>query len=221
MMDDLMGVVDQPEDWPVVERQVKATGRVQDFVEDRISTPDGDEIVRQWVEHPGAVAVMAMNDEGRIAVVHQYRHPVGYRLVEPPAGILDHIGESGLVAAQRELAEEARLAAADWRTLVDIFTSPGGLQESIRIFLARDLSPTDLPDGFVIEGEEADMGLYWLPLERLVKLVYQGEIQSPTMVSGTLALALAVEQGRIDRLRPAEADWPARRAKEQRDREFS
>lgn len=220
-MDDLAGVVDRPEDWPVLDRQVKATGRVQDFVEDRVLTPSGEQIVRQWVEHPGAVAVMAMDDQGRLAVVHQYRHPVGYRLVEPPAGILDHAGESGVSAARRELAEEARLAASDWRTLVDIFTSPGGLQESIRIFLARDLSPTERPDGFVVDGEEADMCLYWLPLEHLVELIYLGEVQSPTMVAGTLALALAVEQGRLDQLRPADADWPARRAKEQRDREFN
>lgn len=220
-MDDLAGVVDRPEDWPVLDRQVKATGRVQDFVEDRVLTPSGEQIVRQWVEHPGAVAVMAMDDQGRLAVVHQYRHPVGYRLVEPPAGILDHAGESGVSAARRELAEEARLAASDWRTLVDIFTSPGGLQESIRIFLARDLSPTERPDGFVVDGEEADMRLYWLPLEHLVELIYRGEVQSPTMVAGTLALALAVEQGRLDQLRPADADWPARRAKEQRDREFN
>lgn len=220
-MDDLAGVVDRPEDWPVLDRQVKATGRVQDFVEDRVLTPGGEQIVRQWVEHPGAVAVMAMDDQGRLAVVHQYRHPVGYRLVEPPAGILDHAGESGVSAARRELAEEARLAASDWRTLVDIFTSPGGLQESIRIFLARDLSPTERPDGFVVDGEEADMCLYWLPLEHLVELIYRGEVQSPTMVAGTLALALAVEQGRLDQLRPADADWPARRAKEQRDREFN
>lgn len=220
-MDDLAGVVDRPEDWPVLDRQVKATGRVQDFVEDRVLTPSGEQIVRQWVEHPGAVAVMAMDDQGRLAVVHQYRHPVGYRLVEPPAGILDHAGESGVSAARRDLAEEARLAASDWRTLVDIFTSPGGLQESIRIFLARDLSPTERPDGFVVDGEEADMCLYWLPLEHLVELIYRGEVQSPTMVAGTLALALAVEQGRLDQLRPADADWPARRAKEQRDREFN
>ena len=220
-MDDLAGVVDRPEDWPVLDRQVKATGRVQDFVEDRVLTPSGEQIVRQWVEHPGAVAVMAMDDQGRLAVVHQYRHPVGYRLVEPPAGILDHAGESGVSAARRELAEEARLAASDWRTLVDIFTSPGGLQESIRIFLARDLSPTERPDGFVVDGEEADMCLYWLPLEHLVELIYRGEVQSPTMVAGTLALALAVEQGRLDQLRPADADWPARRAKEQRDREYN
>ena len=205
----------------MLDRQVKATGRVQDFVEDRVLTPSGEQIVRQWVEHPGAVAVMAMDDQGRLAVVHQYRHPVGYRLVEPPAGILDHAGESGVSAARRELAEEARLAASDWRTLVDIFTSPGGLQESIRIFLARDLSPTERPDGFVVDGEEADMCLYWLPLEHLVELIYRGEVQSPTMVAGTLALALAVEQGRLDQLRPADADWPARRAKEQRDREFN
>ncbi|WIY81841.1 NUDIX hydrolase [Propionimicrobium sp. PCR01-08-3] len=219
-MDDPTGLIDQPESWPVTSHEIKATGRVESFVEDKITTPSGEQITRQWASHPGAVAVMAMDDHGRIAVVHQYRHPVGFRLVEPPAGILDHAGESGLVAAQRELAEEARLQASDWRTLVDIFTSPGGLEESIRIYLARDLSPADLPDGFVIEGEEVDMGLYWMPLDDLVELVYQGKIQSPTLVSGTLSLALAQAQGRLDTLRSSEADWPARAVKEQRDRDF-
>lgn len=213
-------IVDQPESWPVCSRAVQATGRVQNFVEDVIDTPAGEQIVRQWVGHPGAVAVMAMDEAGRIAVVHQYRHPVGYRLVEPPAGILDIAGELGVVAAQRELAEEAQLAAADWRTLVDVFTSPGGLQESIRIFLARQLSPVARPAGFEVEGEEVDMGLFWLPLERLVELVYAGQVQSPTMVAGTLALALAVEQGRLAELRSPTAPWPARQAKERRDHEL-
>ena len=213
-------VVDQPENWETLNREVQASGRVQNFIEDAIATPDGQTMVRQWVGHPGAVAVMAMDDQGRIAVVHQYRHPVGYRLVEPPAGILDVDGEPAVEAAKRELAEEAELAASDWRTLVDIFTSPGGLQESIRIFVARGLSAAPLPDGFEVEGEETDMGLYWLPLDQLVELIYAGQVQSPTMVSGTLALALAIKQGRLDQLRPADADWPARTVKEQRDREL-
>lgn len=213
-------VVDRPENWPTLNREVQASGRIQNFIEDAIATPDGDRLVRQWVGHPGAVAVMAMDADDRIAVVHQYRHPVGYRLVEPPAGILDIHGEPAIEAARRELAEEAELAAADWRILVDIFTSPGGLQESIRIFLARDLSKAPLPAGFQVEGEETDMGLYWLPLRQLVDMVYAGQVQSPTMVSGTLALALAIEQGRLDRLRPADAEWPARSAKEHRDREI-
>lgn len=217
---ELSQVADRRESWPVVQREVQASGRIQNFVEDAVAGPNGETMVRQWVGHPGAVAVIAMDEQGRIAVVHQYRHPVGFRLVEPPAGILDVEGEPAVEAAKRELAEEAQLAASDWRTLVDVFTSPGGLQESIRIFVARGLSLAPLPDGFEVEDEECDMGLYWLPLDHLVELIYAGEVQSPTMVAGALALALAIEQGRLDTLRPADAPWPARAAKEQRDREF-
>lgn len=213
-------IIDQPEEWPVTDRQVQATGRVQSFIEDKIDTPNGETITRQWVGHTGAVAVMAMDEQGRIAVVHQYRHPVGYRLVEPPAGILDIANEPAVEAAKRELAEEAQLAAAQWDTLIDVFTSPGGLQESIRIFLARDLQPAAHPDGFEVEGEEIDMGLYWVPLDDLVAAIYAGQIQSPTLVSGALALKLAIETGRLASLRPADADWPARAAKQRRDQEI-
>lgn len=209
---------DVPESWPVLDHEVKATGRVQNFVEETIETPTGETMVRQWITHTGAVAVMALDEQGRIAVVHQYRHPVGMRLVEPPAGILDLAGEPSVEAAKRELAEEAQLAASDWRVLVDIFTSPGGLQEPVRIFLARGLSTAEAPEGFVLEGEETDMGLHWLPLDELVELVFAGRVQSPTMVSGTLALALAIEQGRLDALRPADAPWQARELKDARDR---
>ena len=209
---------DVPESWPVLAHEVKATGRVQNFVEETIETPTGETMVRQWITHTGAVAVMALDEQGRIAVVHQYRHPVGMRLVEPPAGILDLAGEPSVEAAKRELAEEAQLAASDWRVLVDIFTSPGGLQEPVRIFLARGLSSAEAPEGFVLEGEETDMGLHWLPLDELVELVFAGRVQSPTMVSGTLALALAIEQGRLDALRPADAPWQARELKDARDR---
>lgn len=209
---------DVPESWPVLAHEVKATGRVQNFVEETIETPTGETMVRQWVTHTGAVGVMALDDQQRVAVVHQYRHPVGMRLVEPPAGILDLAGEPAVEAAKRELAEEAQLAASDWRVLVDIFTSPGGLQEPLRIFLARGLSPAELPEGFAVEDEESDMGLHWLALDELVELVYAGKVQNPTMVTGTLALALAVESGRLDSLRPADAPWPARELKEARDR---
>ncbi|MDO5684050.1 MAG: NUDIX hydrolase [Propionibacteriaceae bacterium] len=214
-------IVDRQEFWPTIKREVKATGRIQTFIEDTIATPHGETIVRQWVGHTGAVAVMAMDEQGRIAVVHQYRHPVGFRLVEPPAGILDIEGEPPVEAAKRELAEEAQLAASRWHTLVDILTSPGGLQESIRIFLARGLSEVPLPDGFEIEGEETDMGLHWIALDDLVARVYAGQIQSPTMVSGTLALALAIETGRVDHLLPPDAPWPARDTKRRRDSELT
>lgn len=212
-------IVDRQEFWQTIRRQVQATGRVQAFIEDVIAAPHGETIVRQWVRHPGAVAVMALDEQGRVAVVHQYRHPVGFRLVEPPAGILDVEAEPAVEAAKRELAEEAELAADQWHTLVDILTSPGGLQESIRVFLARGLRETDRPDGFEVEGEETDMGLHWLALDELVDLIYAGQVQSPTMVAGTLALALAIETGRLDSLLPPDAPWPARQAKQRRDAE--
>ncbi|MGI5950991.1 MAG: NUDIX domain-containing protein [Brooklawnia sp.] len=213
-------IIDQPEEWPVTRREVQASGRVQSFIADQIDTPAGESICRQWVGHTGAVAVMAMDEQGRIAVVHQYRHPVGFRLVEPPAGILDIDGEPAVEAAKRELAEEAQLAAGRWDTLIDFFTSPGGLQESIRIFLARDLSAAPLPDGFEVVGEEIDMGLHWLGLDEIIEGIYAGELQSPTLVAGALALKLASETGRLAQLRPADAPWPARAAKKRRDQEF-
>lgn len=203
-------LVDEAEHWPILRHRVEARGRISAFVEDQIRLPDGASMTRQWVTHPGAVAIMALDEQDRIAVVHQYRHPVAMRLVEPPAGILDVDGESALTAAKRELAEEAMLAADDWRVLIDFFSSPGGLQESLRVFLARGLHSAPRPDGFVVEDEETDMGLSWLPLDELVELAYAGRVQNPNMVAGSLALALARAQGRLDRLRPADAPWPAR-----------
>lgn len=201
---------DQPDSWPVTDRRVLGRGRVCDFVEDDIEAPDGVRFTRQWLTHPGAVAIIALRDDDRVAVVHQYRHPVAMRLVEPPAGLLDADGEAFLVAAQRELAEEAMLRADDWRVLVDIFSTPGGVAETIRVYLARGLHPAERPDGFEVEHEEAHMEVGWVPLADLVDAVYGGHVQSPTLVSGVLALEAARATGRLDSLRPADAPWPAR-----------
>jgi ADP-ribose pyrophosphatase len=198
--------------WPLVAHTVLGSGRVSDFVNDTIGTPDGDTMERQYLLHPGAVGVVAWDDADRIAVVRQYRHPVGYQLVEPPAGLLDADGESWRAAAERELAEEARLRAGDWRVLVDVFTSPGACQESLRIYLARDLAPAPVPEGFVADHEEADMEVCWAARSDLVDAVLAGRLQNPTMVSGLLALEVARLSGRIEELRAADADWPARAA---------
>lgn len=214
----LPGVDLAPEDladvalaWPA-ERVATCPGRVSDFVTDEVQTPAGETIRREYLVHPGAVAVIALDDRGRVAVVDQYRHPAGFRLVEPPAGLLDVADEDCLVAAQRELAEEAGLAAADWRVLVDLFTSPGCSTESIRVFLARGLSPVPAPEGFQREAEEAQMSLGWARLEDLVAAVFAGRVQSPTLVSGVLALYGAQLGGVVGGLRQASADWPARRS---------
>ena len=211
---------DRPESWPILSHRIAAHGAISDFVEDEVRVPDGTTMVRQWVTHPGAVSIMAVDDHDRVAVVYQYRHPVAMRLLEPPAGILDVVGESALGAAKRELAEEAMLGADDWRVLVDFFSSPGGLQESLRVFLARGLHHVGRPDGFLVEAEESDMGLQWIALDELVDLAYAGRVQNPNMVTGTLALALARAQGRIDSWRPGDAPGPAREQFRVRNREL-
>lgn len=211
---------DTPASWPIRHHEVLGSGRVMRFVQDEIEAPDGGTFTRQWCTHPGAVAIIAVNEHDEIAVVHQYRHPAAMKLVEPPAGLLDHEDEDWLLAAQRELAEEALLEARDWRVLADILASPGGVQESIRIYLARDLREAPRPDGFVVEDEEADMGLGWLSLDVLVEAIFAGDVQSPTLVAGVLALQTARLTGRVDALRPADAPWPAREVWQQRTGEL-
>lgn len=203
-------VADQPLAWPIVGHEVLGRGAVSNFVNDTVQTPAGQQMARQYLLHPGAVAVIALDADERIAVVRQYRHPVGFVLTEPPAGLLDADDTSALSAAQRELSEEAEIAAEDWRVLVDIFTTPGANQESLRIFLARDLAHVGRPDGFVLDHEEADMEICWVALSDLVDAVFAGQVQSPTMVTGVLALEAARKGGRLDALRRADAPWPAR-----------
>lgn len=198
--------------WPSV-RTATTAGRISNFVSDEVTTPTGDAITREYITHPGAVAVIALDDDDRVAVVTQYRHPAGFRFIEPPAGLLDVVDEDPLLAAQRELAEEAELAATDWRVLVDVFTSPGCNQESIRVFLARGLTKVGRPDGFELAGEEAHMELRWAPLSELVSAIYAGAVQNPTMVMGTLALHGALLDGRLDSLRTPDVPWPARAVK--------
>ncbi|MFL6026841.1 MAG: NUDIX domain-containing protein [Friedmanniella sp.] len=202
-------LVDVPLSWPVVDSTVLAHGVITDFVQDEVRAPDGTLIKREYVKHPGAVAVIALDDQERVALVRQYRHPVRHRLIEPPAGLLDVQGENYLVGVQRELAEEVHLAAGRWDVLVDLFSTPGILGESIRIYLARELTATNPPDGFAREGEEADMDTVWAPLSDLVEAVLSGQLHSPSLVSGVLAADASRRRGWAS-LRPADSPWPAR-----------
>lgn len=214
----LAELTDEPLAWPIGAHQVLGRGRVSDFVNDAVTTPDGETMQRQYVLHPGAVGVIAWDDAtDRIAVVRQYRHPVAFRLVEPPAGLLDADGESWLSAVERELAEEAGLRAERWQVLVDVFTSPGACQESLRIYLARGLSEAPAPDGFVAHHEEAHMDVSWAPRAGLVAAILAGKLQNPTMVSGVLALEVARLSGQLENLRVPDAAWPARTAWSERN----
>lgn len=199
---------DTPELWEIRSRRRIGAGRLFDYLTDEVVTPSEEGMQRDFIDHTGAVAVIAVDEAERVVCVHQYRHPAAYRLVEPPAGLLDVAGEDFLTAAQRELAEEAGLAASDWRVLVDFFSSPGGMNESIRVYLARGLSPAAPGPDFVVEHEEAHMTVLRVAYADLVSAVLAGRVQSPTMVAGVLAYAAA--RDRLDQLRPADAPWRAR-----------
>jgi ADP-ribose pyrophosphatase len=179
----------------------------------RVTPADGRPAFdREVVEHPGAVGIVCLDDDERVLVVHQYRHPVGHRLVEVPAGLLDVPGEPYHLAAARELAEEGHVRAARWSVLVDYFTSPGMATETLRVFLARGVAEVPLADRHVGTHEEADMAVAWVPLDELVAGVLAGDLHNPTLCVGVLATWVARAQGRLDDLRPADAPWPAREA---------
>lgn len=201
-------VADAGEALPVRHRVTAFDGRIWSVVTEDV---DFGHVVatRDVVVHPGAVAVIALDDEDRVLLIRQYRHPVGQYLFEPPAGLMDTLAESGWETAQRELAEEAGYRAHEWHVLLDMYLSPGGTSEAIRIFLARDLEP--LPDGreHTGEAEEGHLPRSWVPLEQACDLVLSGRIGSPTAVAGMLA-ALAARTRGWDALRPPDAPWSER-----------
>ncbi|CAM5560679.1 NUDIX hydrolase [Streptomyces spiroverticillatus] len=204
-----MAIKDTPQEWQVTESVTPFEGAKTSVRTDSVVMPDGSVAGRDYQVHPGSVAVLALDDQGRVAVLSQYRHPVRRKLWEIPAGLLDVPGENPLHAAQRELYEEAHIKAGDWRVLTDVYTSPGGSDEAVRIFLARDLSEAE-GERYEVLDEEADMEHARVPLAELVKGVLAGELQNNCMVVGVLALAAATAGEGLDALRPAEAPWPAR-----------
>jgi 8-oxo-dGTP pyrophosphatase MutT (NUDIX family) len=180
-------------------------GHVFSVRTDQVRMSNGAIAARDVVVHPGAVAVVALDEDGRIVLVRQYRHPIGRFLDELPAGLLDIDGEAPNIAAARELAEEARLAAGEWRTLVDLHTSPGGSDEAVRVFLARGLSPADPAAGFVVEDEELQITIERVDLDEAVRRCLSGDITNGIAVAGIMAAASARDTGAV--LRPADAPW--------------
>ena len=153
---------DEPVDLEVIESDLVYEGMVWDVRSETVRYGDG-QIVRQFVDHPGAAAIVAIDDDERVLLIQQYRHPIRHRDWEIPAGLLDVAGESPLETAQRELQEEVDLVAADWQPLVSVFTTPGGNDEVVHLFLARGLSPVG--HAHAREAEEADIRIEWVPLD--------------------------------------------------------
>ena len=199
---------DEAASLPTRPQRLAFSGRIWDVRVDEVTLPHGETVTRDLVLHHGAVGVIALDADDRVLLLRQYRHPVGMYLWEPPAGLLDVAAESPLVAAQRELAEEAGLTADRWWVLADWFNSPGGSTEAFRCFLARDLHP--LPGGRPPRsGEEFDLPVRWVPLDEAVQAVLAGALHNPVTVTGVLAAAVQRASEWRD-LRAADTPWPAR-----------
>lgn len=187
---------DSVESWPVAASDVVAKSSIVTVRRDTVRMPDGEDADRDVVEHPGAVAVLAVDADDQVLLIRQYRHPVARKLWEIPAGLRDVPGEPLVETARRELLEEAGYLAADWHVLTDIFTSPGFSTERLRIFLARRL--THVPDAerdYVPNHEEAHLEIEWAPIDVVVSRFLAGELHNGVTAVGVLAAYVASQSG--------------------------
>lgn len=181
-------VADEPYVHPLVNRERKFTGRVISVDTDVVNV-GGQIVSRDVVRHPGAAAVVAINDNNEVLLVRQYRHPVGHLLWEIPAGLLDVEGEDPLECAKRELLEEGGATAARYEPLLSPFVTPGGSDEVIHIYLARDITMNEAGRVMTGEAEEADMPQAWVPLDQAVQAVIEGKISNNITATALLAAA--------------------------------
>jgi 8-oxo-dGDP phosphatase len=196
---------DVPDRWPVSSSEEVMRGAIISVRRDVVQMPDGDAAAREVVEHPGAVAVLALDEAGRVLLIRQYRHPVQALLWEIPAGLRDVDGEPPLHTAERELREEAGYRAADWHVLADFYTSPGISTERLRVFLARGLRRVPRAgQGYVPRHEESQLVVAWLPLEQAVAGILAGDLRNGVTAVGILSAYAAMKDG-FTRLRGAEA----------------
>lgn len=195
-------LADLPGQATVLSSDIAFAGRVWDVRRDNVLLADHSEpVVRDYVEHPGAVAVLALREDRggpEIFLIRQYRHPVGASDWEIPAGLLDVPGEPGVDAARRELAEEADLVAARWEELVTFTPSPGGLSEVITVYLATDLAEVPEAERHARSEEEAGMPCGWVPLADAVTAVLGGRLRNAPMMLAVLALDAQRRRSRVN-----------------------
>jgi ADP-ribose pyrophosphatase len=181
------GLTDTEQAWPVSKTEPKFESPYVSLSIDTIVDPQGEEHGRAVVRPNGAVGVLAIDDDDRVLLVEQYRHPVGRRMLEIPAGTLDVDGEAPLDAAIRELAEEADVVAAKWEPMLDLFATPGYSTEHWQVFWASQLSAVPEAERTIRVAEEADMTQWWLPFDQAVEAVLAGRFTDSMTVSAILA----------------------------------
>ncbi|MFL6147013.1 MAG: NUDIX domain-containing protein [Pseudonocardiaceae bacterium] len=195
-----------PHEFAVSDSETVYVGRVLAVRLDHVVMPGGRVAQREIVEHPGAVAIVPLHDDASVVMIDQYRHAVGRRLRELPAGLLDTPGEDPVATARRELVEEVGCTAQDWSVLVDVVSSPGFSDEAVRVFLARGLTEIGRPAGG--DDEEADLSVVRVPLADAVRQVLAGEIVNASTVAGLLAAQAVLAE--TAQPRPVDASWPDR-----------
>jgi 8-oxo-dGDP phosphatase len=203
-------LADRLERRPVLGSDVVFQGIVWDVRRDTVDLGEAGQVRREYVDHPGAVAILALREvEGRdqVLLIQQYRHSVGAFDWELPAGLLDVAGEQPWLGAARELDEEADLIADRWHVLIDYYGSPGGISEALRIFLARDLVNVHHDARFTREGEEHGMPVGWVDLDEAHEAVLAGQLHNPSAVIGIMS-AHAARARDWATLRPHDAPWP-------------
>jgi 8-oxo-dGTP pyrophosphatase MutT (NUDIX family) len=196
-------IEDAAASWPVVATEPLLKNWLITVRSDKVRLPDDHYAERTVVTHPGAVAILALDDAQRVLMIRQYRHPVGRLLWEIPAGLRDTDGESPLQTAERELLEETGYRAAQWHLLLDYFSSPGYSTERIRIFLARGVEQA-ADNGYEREQEEKYIVADWVPLAEAVRLALAGKLRNGPAIAGVLAGYAASSEG-FSGLRPATA----------------
>ena len=192
-------LADRPMSWPVVSsRDLHRDSWVVALREDVITRPGHDEqFSRISLEHPGAVVVLAVDDEEQVVCLRQYRHTTQREFVELPAGLKDAGDEPPVETAKRELREEVELEASDWRLLLSTFGSAGITDEVHDIFLARGL--THAPRGdFEMRHEEAEMHAFRVPMAELLDAVLEGRVRQGPLAQAVLAYAVLRQRGTLD-----------------------
>jgi len=211
-------LVDEVRPAPVRDSELVMSGYVWDVRREVVDLGEAGEVTREYVDHPGAVSVVALRqDRGadEVALIRQYRHPVRSHEWELPAGLLDVAGERPVVAAARELAEEADLRAERWDLLSEYFSSPGGLNEAKRIYLARDLSDVPTGERFEREAEELGMPVRWASLDDTVDAILAGSMRNSAATIGLLAAHASRARG-WSSLRVADEPWSTHPAHQRR-----
>jgi ADP-ribose pyrophosphatase len=188
--------------WPVAGTEQQFSNWLITVRNDKVQLPDGDYAQRTVVAHLGAVAVLALDEQDRVLMIRQYRHPAGRELWEIPAGLRDVAGEALVATARRELVEETGYAAREWHALVDSYASPGISTERIRIFLARGVEAVE--SDYQRHGEEKFLQTAWVPLVEAVEAALAGKLHNGSTVQAVLAAHIARARG-FAGLRPADA----------------